>query len=231
MFVLAGGPGDAATQFFAWLPSVLKEVHSKRDIVMVDQRGTGDSNRLTLPEMPDTTRAVCSGRRRPPRRLVRDALASIDADPRFYTTSAAADDLDEVKAALGYEKVNLYGTSYGGTVVQYYLRQHGNRVRAAVLDGSTPLDVPVLELIGRSSQAALDLLMRRCVEDATCQAAFPRLDDETTSTRGCSARRGTRTGTPSSSRSSPPRSASSADRSFSTPSPCSAGGSSTPVRQ
>jgi pimeloyl-ACP methyl ester carboxylesterase len=178
LFLLAGGPGEAATQFFAWLPSVFKEVHARRDIVLVDQRGTGDSNRLTLPEMPDptglSTRAVDARLSR----WSRDALGSIDADPRFYTTAAAADDLDDVREALGYHQVDLYGTSYGGTVAQYYLRQHEGRVRAVVLDGSSPVDVPVLELLGHSSQAALDLLFRRCADDAACHRAFPHLAAE-----------------------------------------------------
>jgi pimeloyl-ACP methyl ester carboxylesterase len=63
-------------------------------------------------------------------------------------------------------------------VAQYYLRQHGDRVRVAVLDGSTPVDVPVLERLAASSQAALDLLFRRCADDAACQQSFPRLADE-----------------------------------------------------
>lgn len=67
-----------------------------------------------------------------------DALPSVDADPRFYTTTVAADDLDDVRAALGYETIDLYGTSYGGTLVQYYLRQHGQHVRVAVLDPHGP---------------------------------------------------------------------------------------------
>ena len=88
---------------------------------------------------------------------MRDGLAAFDADPRFYTSTVAADDLDDVRAALGYDQIDLYGTSYGGTLAQYYLRQHPDHVRVAVLDGSTPLDVPVLERIAANSQAALDL--------------------------------------------------------------------------
>ena len=178
VFVLAGGPGDAATQFFAWLPSVFKDLHAMRDIVLVDQRGTGGSHPLTLPQPPDTTGLTPA---RADQRLAawsRAVLASLDADPRLYTTSVAADDLDAVRAALGYARVDLYGTSYGGTVAQYYLRQHGDRVRVAVLDGSTPVDVPVLERIGRNSQAALDLLFRRCAADPACHHAFPRLAAE-----------------------------------------------------
>ena len=178
LFALAGGPGDAATQFFAWLPAVFNEVHATRDIVLIDQRGTGDSNALTLPEMPNTAGLPEAQADALLSAWAHDALASIDADPRFYTTTVAADDLDAVRAALGYETINLYGTSYGGTLAQYYLRQHGQRVRVAVLDGSTPVDVPVLEWIAAHSQAALDLLFQRCANDPACHGAFPRLADE-----------------------------------------------------
>lgn len=178
LFVLAGGPGDPGTRFFAWFPAVFDDVHATRDIVLVDQRGTGDSNAQNLPELPDTSGLSESTADARLSSWAHGALASIDADPRFYTTTVAADDLDDVRAALGYATIDLYGSSYGGTLAQYYLRQHGDRVRVAVLDGSTPVDVPVFERMAASSQAALDLLFRRCAEDAACHAAFPRLADE-----------------------------------------------------
>jgi pimeloyl-ACP methyl ester carboxylesterase len=178
LFVVAGGPGDAGTQFFAWLPPVFEDVHATRDIILIDQRGTGDSNALKLPEMPDTSGLSQTDADAFLSAWADDALASIDADPRFYTTTVAADDVDDVRAALGYETIDLYGTSYGGTLAQYYLRQHGEHVHVAVLDGSTPVDVPVLERMAASSHAALDLLFQRCAEDTACYQAFPRLADE-----------------------------------------------------
>lgn len=178
LFVVAGGPGEAATQFFAWLPAVFQDVHARRDIVLIDQRGTGASNAVRLPEMPTTAGLPKTKADALLSAWAGDALGSVDADPRFYTTTVAADDLDEVRAALGYESIDLYGASYGGTLVQYYLRQHGGHVRLAVLDGSTPVDVPVLERMAASSQAALELLFKRCADDRSCHEAFPRLREE-----------------------------------------------------
>ena len=178
LFAIAGGPGDASTQFFAWLPGHYADLHATRDIVLVDQRGTGASNALTLPPPPDTSALSRSEADTRLAEWMSASLAGLDADPRFYTTSVAADDLDDVRAALGYDVIDLYGTSYGGTVAQYYLRQHPDRVRVAVLDGSTPVDVPVLELMAANSQHALDLLLERCAEDAACHAAFPGLARE-----------------------------------------------------
>ena len=120
LFVAAGGPGDAGTQFFAWLPPVFEDVHATRDIILIDQRGTGDSNALKLPEMPDTSGLSQTDADAFLSAWADDSLASIDADPRFYTTTVAADDVDDVRAALGYETIDLYGTSYGGTLAQYY---------------------------------------------------------------------------------------------------------------
>ncbi|GAB3050120.1 alpha/beta fold hydrolase [Intrasporangium mesophilum] len=180
LFVLAGGPGAPSTQFFAWLPSVFAEVHASRDIVLVDQRGTGASNALEYPAVPDTHGLSPTAANTRLSAWAGGALAAIDGDPRFYTSTVAADDIDDVRAALGYEQIDLYGTSYGGTLVQYYLRQHADRVRVAVLDGSTPVDVPVLERMAASSQAALDLLFKRCAADPACHEAFPRLANDWT---------------------------------------------------
>ncbi len=178
LFAIAGGPGDASTQFFAWLPGLYAGVHATHDIVLVDQRGTGASNALALPPMPDTSGLSASQADARISAWMQDSLAALDADPRFYTSTVAADDLDDVRAALGYDKIDLYGTSYGGELAQYYLRQHPDHVRVAVLDGTTPLDVPVLELMAAASQHALDLLLARCAADAACHAAFPNLATE-----------------------------------------------------
>jgi pimeloyl-ACP methyl ester carboxylesterase len=178
LFAIAGGPGEASTAFFAWLPGVYADIHATRDIVLVDQRGTGASNALVLPTPPDTSRLPAPEAETVLAAWVGEQLAALDADPRFYTSTVAADDLDDVRAALGYERINLYGASYGGTLAQYYVRQHADHVRVVVLDGSTPLDVPVMERMAANSQQALDLLLARCASDPACGAAFPGIANE-----------------------------------------------------
>jgi pimeloyl-ACP methyl ester carboxylesterase len=177
-FALAGGPGRAATAFFGWLPGLFADVHATRDVVLVDQRGTGGSNALVLPPMPDTTGLSQAEVDAHLQTWSHDWLASIGADPRQYTSSVAADDLDAVRTALGYELIDLYGPSYGATVAQYYIRQHPDHVRVAIMDGGTPLDVQVLERMAANSQAALELLFDRCAKDAACHAALPDLSSE-----------------------------------------------------
>ena len=177
-FAVAGGPSKAGTAFFGWLPGLFADVHATRDIVIVDQRGTGGSNALVLPPMPDTTGLSQAEVDAHLQTWSDDWLASIEADPRQYTSSVAADDLDAVREALGYELIDLYGPSYGATLAQYYIRQHPDHVRVAIMDGGTPLDVPAFERMAANSQAALELLFDRCADDAACDAAMPDLSTE-----------------------------------------------------
>lgn len=176
VFLLAGGPGGAATESFAWAASTFSSVN--RDFVLVDQRGTGGSNRLVVSPPPDLDGLDGAERDAAAQAWVDETFAALPGDPRFYTTSVAMDDLDAVRAALGYDRINLYGASYGATAAQYYLRQYEFRVRTAVLDGGTLLDVPVFERIAMNTQRALDLLFDRCAADAACNDAYPDLPDE-----------------------------------------------------
>jgi len=169
VFFIAGGPGGSTVADWAEAPNIFVGLTAHHDIVLVDQRGTGRSHPLAFPlQNPDEAPADYANR----------ALASIDGDPRFYTTAAAMDDLDAVRQALGYNKIDLYGSSYGATAVQYFIRQHGDRVRAAVLDGGTLVDVPILELIAPNSQRALYDVLDRCLADAVCASTYPNVRAE-----------------------------------------------------
>jgi pimeloyl-ACP methyl ester carboxylesterase len=173
VFFLAGGPGGAATESWANAPQLFPEIHAHRDIVLVDQRGTGGSHPLVFEDLPETQGMSKAEIREYLEGWVDEAFGGLDGDARFYSSRVAADDLDDVRAALGYERVDLYGGSYGATLAQYYLRQHGQHVRAVVLDGGTLVDVPILELFPRNSQAALDAVLARCEADDACRAAYP----------------------------------------------------------
>lgn len=169
VFFLSGGPGGAATEDWVTAPRTFEGLNLRHDIVLVDQRGTGGSHRLVVPTM-EPGEALADYARR--------ALAGIDGDPRFYTTSVAMDDIDAVRRSLGYDRIDLYGASYGATAAQYYLRQHNDYVGAVVLDGATLLDVPIMELVAANSQRALDDLVARCLADSSCRGTYPNLRDE-----------------------------------------------------
>ena len=174
LFVLAGGPGQAAAAMAGDLLAVFRRFRAERDIVFVDQRGTGYSNRLGCDPGPDELDAVEADDERTLARY-RDCLAALDADPRFYTTPIAMDDLDDVRAFLGYERINLWGGSYGTRAALVYLRQHEDRVRAVVLDGVAPPDMQLPLHTARDAQRALDRLFADCASAPACAEAFPNL--------------------------------------------------------
>ena len=102
-------------------------------------------------------------------------LAGYNADVRLYTTNIAMDDLDEVRAYLGYDRINLYGGSYGTRAALVYLRRHGEHVRTMILDGVAPMDMRLPLFTARDAQRALDKLLTDCDADAACQQALPDL--------------------------------------------------------
>ncbi|MCU0493335.1 MAG: alpha/beta hydrolase, partial [Chloroflexaceae bacterium] len=168
LFLLAGGPGQAATEAFVPLLGTLERINQERDLVLVDQRGTGQSNPLqcAADENSDgSTEALVA--------WARSCAERQNADLTKYTTSIAMDDLDQVRAALGYEQINLLGVSYGTRAAQSYLRQYPNRVRTLILDGVLPQDEALGVAMARDAQRAFDQMVARCRDDATCNQAFP----------------------------------------------------------
>lgn len=171
LFYLAGGPGGAATTSAGFTASVFRERNLTQDLVFVDQRGTGASHPLSCPPAPP--QLIASATPEAIAAYIQGCLATLDGDPRFYTTAVAMDDLDEVRAALGYERIDLYGGSYGATALQVYLSRHGERVRTAIMDGASLVDVPVFELWAANGQRAIDLIFKRCSASRACRRAFP----------------------------------------------------------
>jgi pimeloyl-ACP methyl ester carboxylesterase len=170
---LAGGPGGSAVVDGAGMLSALAGINAHRDIVLVDQRGTGGSNAIACPasgELAPTKAAV--------KAYVTRCLARLEADPTQYTTVPAMDDLADVIGALGYRQVNLFGGSYGATAAQYFLAQHPKLVRTAILDGGTLLDVPIFERLAPNGERALRSILRRCERTPRCASAYPRVRHE-----------------------------------------------------
>lgn len=129
LFLLAGGPGQAATEAFPALLTAFFNIHQRRDIVMVDQRGTGKSNPLRCLDDEDESLAEDAALEK-----LKACPSALDADLRYYTTEIAMADLDAVRAALGYTTINLYGASYGTRAALTYLRMYPDRVRSLILD-------------------------------------------------------------------------------------------------
>ena len=178
LFMLAGGPGQSAAAVVP-VAAALSGVRRDRDIVLVDPRGTGKSAPLNcvalaprdpLDELVDTdvARAVS--------RCLAELKSQDNADVAQYTTSAFVADLDAVRDALGYERINLWGGSYGTRVAQEYMRRYPQRVRTAVLDGVAPPDLRISLDIWPAREAALAKVIAVCAEDAACKRAYPDLN-------------------------------------------------------
>jgi pimeloyl-ACP methyl ester carboxylesterase len=172
LFFLAGGPGQAAAQLASQIRAVFRQVQRTRDIVLVDQRGTGKSNPLNCRSSASSLRELTEGSEVALARL-RRCLEGYNADVRLYTTDVAMDDLDDVRAFLGYDRINLYGGSYGTRAALVYLRQHSEHVRSIVLDGVAPTDMRLPLFTARDAQHALDKALSDCDAESACSETFP----------------------------------------------------------
>jgi len=171
LFVLAGGPGMAATSFYASVAPVFGPIHRDRDIVLVDQRGTGGSNALNCESSSEdlyqsTTAEIVAETERCLKML------RAHAHVRFYTTSLAVQDLDRVRASLGYARINLYGSSYGTVVAQQYIREFPGRVRSVILDGVVPPELALGAMSALDAQHALASVFARCARQTACRERF-----------------------------------------------------------
>lgn len=173
--ILAGGPGQSAHDFYTSAGPAFASIRRDRDILLLDQRGTGGSHPLECTSDPAELEGADPQQMQA---LARRCIASLDADTRFYTTSIAVRDLDIVREALGYRQLSLYGVSYGTRVAQHYMRRYPTRVRTAILDGVVPVDLALGPEVAPRAQHALDAMFQRCAADAACNAAFPHLRDQ-----------------------------------------------------
>jgi pimeloyl-ACP methyl ester carboxylesterase len=175
LFDLAGGPGIASTSAALDYTTALRDYRRHRDVILVDQRGTGESNPLHCTNNdPHYLREMYSIR------YVDDCRRTLErvADLTQYTTPIAMDDLDDVRAWLGYDRINLISLSYGTRAALVYLRQHPEHVRSVILMGVAPTDARMPMYHTRNAQRAIELLFAECAADAACNKEYPRVGVE-----------------------------------------------------
>jgi len=180
VFVLAGGPGQAAVGVVKAIGNYLIKLNRERDLVFIDQRGTGESNPLVCSSptgKEEMSRAFTEGVNVDNLRECRAQLEK-SANLTLYTSAIAMDDLDETRAALGYEKINLHGGSYGTYAGFVYMRQHPEHVRTAILEGVTPVDAKIILPFAKGVEHSLERMFSDCASDADCSTAFPGLRTE-----------------------------------------------------
>ena len=173
IFIFAGGPGEAATSYAADL--VASWERENNAVVLVDQRGTGDGNRLHCPYpragdaqtyLPDVFEdrsfwKACAHR------------LSATADLRQYATPTAVKDVEDVRRALGAPKIHVMGGSYGSRAAMVYMRMFPRNVASAFLSGLVPLSIRSPLHHPASAQRAFDLMLADCQQDAVCRRTYP----------------------------------------------------------
>ena len=176
LFLLAGGPGQSAVQSYVATAAAFARINRNHAIVLLDQRGTGQSNPLSC-EYPEDWRQPAD-----PlpalRQATTECLAKLGQGVRFYTTSVAVRDLEDVRAALGYPEINLYGGSYGTRVAELYMRRYPARAHAVILDGVTYPQQAIGAETPFDGERALNLIVARCQQAPDCAAAYPQLQQE-----------------------------------------------------
>jgi pimeloyl-ACP methyl ester carboxylesterase len=182
LFFVAGGPGQSVIQdgagFIAAIPFFADVYRTReRDIVLVDQRGTGKSHALNCRLFPTDASAYQALFPIDRIRKCRNDLAKT-SDLGAYGSAAASDDLNDVRAHLGYEKIVLFGGSYGTTESLIYIRRHGGSVKAAILEGVAPPWLLLPKPFPRGGQNALTDLERSCAADALCSTRYPKFSHE-----------------------------------------------------
>jgi pimeloyl-ACP methyl ester carboxylesterase len=177
LFDLAGGPGVSSAGAAGFYAGPGKAYRRRHDVVCVDQRGTGQSNRLAIPREKTPQYYVSEMYPIDYVKQMRHALEQ-RADLTKYTTSIAMDDLDDVRAWLGYDRINLFGGSYGTRAALVYMRQHPDHVRSAILLAVAPTDLKMPLHHSESGARAMDLLLGECERDPPCHAAFPQISDD-----------------------------------------------------
>ena len=166
---IAGGPGQGSVQFYTAYSAAFERLRRNRDILLVDQRGTGLSARMDC-EFDDD---VVEGQYSPELtvRYARECLDALPFDARFFTTSVAVKDLEAVRTALGYTQLNLYGVSYGTRVAQHFARRYPEATRTLTIDGVLPPQKSLGPEIATESQRAINRIFARCA--AKTRIAMP----------------------------------------------------------
>lgn len=184
---LGGGPGSPTTDWAEYLfdVGIMDGFLRSRDYVLFDQRGTGNSvPRLNCPERDDMavtllTRSfdleTASSMALDAYARCRDRLRGEGIDLSAYNSAASAADINDLRVALGYDQINLYGVSYGTRLALTTMRDYPTTIRSAILDSTYPPQVNLYTTWARHAERAFDVLFDGCAADAACNAAYPDL--------------------------------------------------------
>jgi pimeloyl-ACP methyl ester carboxylesterase len=183
---ISGGPGSSGLDTAGYLLGKgMDAVLDRRDLIVFDQRGTGYSQpRLDCPEREAITPMLLGGTLTDDEsggaivdafRRCRERLIAEGIDLTAYKSAASAADIDDLRAALGYDRLNLYAISYGTRLALTLMRDHPDAVRSAVLDSTYPLQVNLYTALAPNAERAFNVFFDRCAADPTCNSSYPDL--------------------------------------------------------
>jgi pimeloyl-ACP methyl ester carboxylesterase len=175
VFALAGGPGQSARSIAGSVSKIFAQTNARRDLVFVDQRGTGNSNGFSC---SDASKSLSVAQQLDMQALIARTNACKDklpGDARHYITSTAVKDYDAVRTHLGYPQINLWGGSYGTRAALEYTRQFPTTVRTLMLDSVAPADMRLPVAIALDAQRTLLDLVSTCEQDQACNTQHPAL--------------------------------------------------------
>jgi pimeloyl-ACP methyl ester carboxylesterase len=177
LLFLAGGPGQAAVELAAGLRVAFNEIRKTRDIILVDQRGTGKSHALECEEISVDQNVYQIVPEDFSKQEIKDCIAEFTGDLSQYNSENAIRDFDAVREVLGHKKINIYGGSYGTRAGLVYMRMFPDSLRSVILDSVGPIEVPI-GLFGQSSAQSFKLVLEHCQQEEACNNAYPNLADE-----------------------------------------------------
>lgn len=188
---LEGGPGGSALEFLylTFSEQFQPLLAAGRDIILFDQRGVGRSEpALDCPELRqlglellddevdgrqvDTAEAL--NLMKSTALACRQDLAKVAELPAYHTAASAAD-VNDLREALGYDQVNLWGGSYGTWLALEAMRRYPEGIRSVVLDSVYPPQVDLLAEAPANAARSIDLLFEACAADQACNGAYPNL--------------------------------------------------------
>ena len=173
LFVLAGGPGQAGSDTLMLLDASFRKVRATRDIVFIDQRGTGLSGKLDCANK-DAHETLSEAQLAD---VFKQCIKNLKQPFAHFNTEQSARDVEQVRLAMGYDQINLWGSSYGTRLAQAYARRYPTGARALILDGVASPE-QIVPAGGRDGQAALEAVFQQCAKDQACAAAYPGLRAE-----------------------------------------------------
>lgn len=170
IFMIAGGPGQSALESFPGIAPAFEEAHKHRSVILVDQRGTGGSNALLCHDTPAAADQHEDEDAGATRAFAEQCLKEVSthADVRYYSTTDAIRDLDDVRRAIGADKINLIGVSYGTRVAQQYAKRYPTHTRTVTLDGVVPNALVLGNEFAGNLEDSLDRQFARCAEEKNC---------------------------------------------------------------